>query len=64
VHLDAAARAAARAASAKLVSVVNSDDSSDDSDPERSAGAVLCPSALGVDGRTGELGMRAAELVQ
>jgi hypothetical protein len=64
VHLDAAARAAAPSASAKLVSVVNPDDSSDDSDPERSAGAVLCPSAPGVDGWAGELGTRAAELIQ
>jgi hypothetical protein len=68
MHLDAAARAAAPSDSAKLVSVVDPDDSSDDSDPNarpaRSAGAVLCPSAPGVDGRAGELGTRAAELIQ
>ena len=68
VHSDAAARTAVPSASAKLVSVVDPDDSSDDSirnaRPARSPGAVLCPSAPGADGRVGELGTRAAELIQ
>jgi hypothetical protein len=46
------------------MSVVNPEDSSDDSDSERSAGAVLCPSAPGIDGRAGELETRAAKLIQ
>jgi hypothetical protein len=68
VHSAAAAHAAVPSASAKLVSVVDPDDSSDDSHPgrpaARSPGAVLCPSAPSAGRRAGELGTRAAELIQ
>ena len=68
MHLDTAARAMAPSASAKLVSVVDPDDSSDDSDPERSAGPLARSRPLPVSTRrrrkVGELGTRAAELIQ